>query len=121
MLDFQKLDPFWNLWSKLNPGISSKMLYPARLNRNLERKIGHEIFVKTEKTEYLSNQLTYAHFDWKFIFPINFRTSELFIFWISKMFQISGSPTVKILLKKSNALLKWCGSIKSLYVPIIVI
>ena len=51
MLDFQKLDPFWNLWSKLNPGISSKMLYPARLNRNLERKIGHEIFVKTEKTE----------------------------------------------------------------------
>ena len=37
------------------------------------------------------------------------------------MFQISGSPTVKILLKKSNALLKWCGSIKSLYVPIIVI
>ena len=51
MLDFQKLDPFWNLWSKPNPGISSKMLYPARLNRNLERKIGHEIFVKTEKTE----------------------------------------------------------------------
>ena len=51
MLDFQKLDPFWNLWSKPNPGISSKMLYPARLNHNLERKIGHEIFVKTEKTE----------------------------------------------------------------------
>ena len=69
MLDFQKLDPFWNLWSKPNPGISSKMLYPARFNHNLERKIGHEIFVKTEKTEYLSNQLTYAHFDWKFIFP----------------------------------------------------
>ena len=96
MLDFQKLDPFWNLWSKPNPGISSKMLYPARLNRNLERKIGHEIFVKTEKTEYLSNQLTSAHFDWKFIFPIKFGTSEqIFIFWISKMFQISGSPTVK--------------------------
>ena len=36
---------------------------------NFERKIGHEIFVKTEKTEYLSNQLTYAHFDRKFIFP----------------------------------------------------
>ena len=81
MLDFQKLDPFWNLWSKPNPGISSKMLYPARLNRNLERKIGHEIFVKTEKTEYLSNQLTYAHFDRKFIFPIKFGTSEqIFIF-----------------------------------------
>ena len=46
------------------------MLYPARLNHNLERKIGHEIFVKTEKTEYLSNQLTYAHFDLKFIFPL---------------------------------------------------
>ena len=60
MLDFQKLDPFWNLWSKPNPGISSKMLYPARLNRNFERQIGHEIFVKTGKTEYLSNQLTYA-------------------------------------------------------------
>ena len=57
MLDFQKLDPFWNLWSKLNPGISSKVLYPAQFFRNLERKIGHEIFVKTEKTEYLSNQL----------------------------------------------------------------
>ena len=96
MLDFQKLDPFWNLWSKPNPGISSKMLYPTRLNHNLERKIGHEIFVKTEKTEYLSNQLTSAHFDRKFIFPIKFRTSEqIFIFWISKMFQISGSPTVK--------------------------
>ena len=62
MLDFQKLDPFWNLWSKPNPGISSKVLYLARLNHNLERKIGYEIFVKTEKTEYLSNQLTYAHF-----------------------------------------------------------
>ena len=97
MLDSQKLDPFWNLWSKPNPGISSKMLYPARLNHNLERKIGHEIFVKTEKTEYLSNQLTYVHFDRKFIFPIKFETSEqIFIFWISKMFQISGSPTVKL-------------------------
>ena len=51
MLDFQKLDPFWNLWSKPNPGISSKMLYPAWLNHNFERQIGHEIFVKTEKTE----------------------------------------------------------------------
>ena len=96
MLDFQKLDPFWNLWSKPNPGISSKMLYPARLNRNLERKIGHEIFVKTEKTEYLSNQQTYAHFDQKFIFPIkNWTFEHFFIFWISKMFQISGSNTVK--------------------------
>ena len=95
MLDFEKLDSFWNLWSKLNPGISSKMLYPAQFLLNLEGKIGHEIFVKTEKTEYLSNQLTYAHFDWKFIFPIKFGTSEqIFNFWISKMFHISGSPTV---------------------------
>ena len=69
MLDFQKLDPFWNLWSKPNPGISSKMLYPARLNRNLERKIGHEIFVKTEKTEYLSNQLTSAQIRPEIHFP----------------------------------------------------
>ena len=98
MLDFQKLDPFWNLWSKPNPGISSKMLYPARLNHNLERKIDHEIFVKTEKNEYLSNQLTYVHFDRKFIFPIKFGTSErIFIFWISKMSQISG--TAILLLK----------------------
>ena len=67
-----------------------------RFFRNFEGKIGHEIFVKTEKTEYLSNQLTYEHFDWKFIFPIKFGTSEqIFIFWISKMFHISGSPTVK--------------------------
>ena len=96
MLDFQKLDPFWNLWSKPNPGISSKKLYLARFFCNLERQIGHEIFVKTEKTEYLSNQLTSAHFDQKFIFPIKFRSSEqIFIFWISKMFHISGSPTVK--------------------------
>ena len=57
----KKLDPFWNLWSKLNPEITSKMLYPAWFFRNFERKIGHEIFVKTEKTEYLSNQLTYAY------------------------------------------------------------
>ena len=76
MLDFQKLDPFWNLWSKPNQGISSNMLYPARLNHNLERNIGHEIFVKTEKTEYLSNQLTSAHFDRKFIFPIK---GEIFL------------------------------------------
>ena len=97
MLDFQKLDPFWNLWSKPNPGISSKKSYPAGLHRNLERNIGHEIFVKTEKTEYLSNQLTYAHLDRKFIFPIKFGTSEqIFIFWISKMSQISGTATVKL-------------------------
>ena len=83
-------------WSKPNPGIFPKKLHPAWFFRNLEGKIGHEIFVKTEKTEYLSNQLTYAHFDRKFIFPIKFGTSEqIFIFWISKMFQISGSPTVK--------------------------
>ena len=100
MLDFQKLDPFWNLWSKPNPGISSKMLYPARLNHNQERKIGHEIFVKTEKTEYLSNQLTSAHFDRKFIFPTKFGTSEqIFIFWISKIFQISKTATVKLILQ----------------------
>ena len=99
MLDFQKLDPFWNLWSKPNPGISSKMLYLAQLNRNFERQIGHEIFVKTGKTEYLSNQLTYAHFDQKFIFPIKFGTSEqIFIFWISKMSQISGTGTVKSMI-----------------------
>ena len=82
MLDFQKLDPFWNLWSKPNPGISSKKLYPAGLNRNLERNIGHEIFVKTEKTEYFGNQLTYAQFNQKFILPIKFGTSEqIFIFF----------------------------------------
>ena len=88
MLDSQKLDPFWNLWSKRNPGISSKMLYPARFNHNLERKIGHEIFVKREKTEYLSNQLTYAHFDHKFIFSIkNWTFEQLFIFGFPKFFQ----------------------------------
>ena len=86
----------------MNPEITSKMLYPAQFFHNLERKIGHEIFVKTEKTEYLSNQLTYAHFDRKFIFPIKFGTSEqIFIFWISKMFRISGSTTVKLILEKT--------------------
>ena len=72
-----------------------KMLHPAWFFCNFDRKIGQEIFVKTEKTEYLSNQLTYAHFDKKFIFLIKFWTSEqIFIFWISKVSQISGSPTV---------------------------
>ena len=88
MLDFQKLEPFWNLWSKPNSDISSKMLYPARFFLNLERKIGYEIFVKTEKTEYFSNQLTYAHFDEKFIFPIkNWTLEQLFIFGFPKIFQ----------------------------------
>ena len=96
MLDFQKLEPFWNLWSKPNSDISSKMLYPARFFLNLERKIGYEIFVKTEKTEYLSNQQTYTHFDQIFIFPVkNWNFEQFFIFRISKMFQITGSPTVK--------------------------
>ena len=103
MLDFQKLDPFWNLWGKLNPGISSKMLYPAQLNCNLERKIGHVIFLKTEKTEYLSNQLTYAHFDRKFIFLIqNWTFEQIFIFRISKMFQISGTTTVVTISEALN-------------------
>ena len=103
MLDFQKLEPFWNLWSKPNSDISSKMLYPARFFLNLERKIGYEIFVKTEKTEYLSNQLTYAHFDQKFIFPIKFGTSEqIFFFWISKMSQISGTATVNTCKTKTS-------------------
>ena len=56
------------------------MLYLARFFCNFDRKIGHEIFVKTEKT----NQLTYAYFVFSFPF-----------FWISKMFQISGTATVK--------------------------
>ena len=57
---------------------------------------GHEIFVKIEKTEYLSNQQTYTHFDQKFIFPVkNWNFEQFFIFQISKMFQITGSPTVK--------------------------
>ena len=43
------------------------MLDQAWFFRNLKRKIGHEIFGKTEKSEYLSNQLTYAQFDLKFI------------------------------------------------------
>ena len=97
MLDFQKLDPFWILWSKPNPGISPKKLYPAQFFHNFERKIGHEIFVKTEKTEYLSNQLTSAHFDQKFIVPIKLETPKhIFIFWISKMSQISGTATVNL-------------------------
>ena len=57
------------------------------------------LIVKTEKTKYLSNQLTYAYFELKFIFPIkNWTFEQIFIFWISKMFQISGRTTVKILL-----------------------
>ena len=68
------------------------MLYQARLFHNLERKIGHEIFVKIEKAEYISHQLTYAYFDQIFIFPIKNQTFEqIFIFRISKMFQISKS------------------------------
>ena len=74
------------------------MLHQTRFFHNLERKIGHEIFVKVEKTEYLSNQLTYAHFNQKFIFPIKFQTSkQIFIFWISKVSQISGSPVLEMI------------------------
>ena len=109
MLDFQKLDPFWNLWSKPNPGISSKMLQPARFFCNFERQIGHEIFVKTEKTEYLSNQLTFAHFNRKFIFPMKIGTSEqIFIFLDFQMFQISGTVTVKAKLCRENIFLLIC-------------
>ena len=57
------------------------MLHQAQFFRNLERKIGHEIFVKTEKTEYLSNQLTLAHFDRKFIFPIKIGILSKFSFF----------------------------------------
>ena len=80
-----------------NPEISSKMLYQARFFAIwIERLV---LIVKTEKTEYLSNQLTYAYFELKFIFPIkNWTFEQIFIIWISKMFQISGSTTVKILL-----------------------
>ena len=60
------------------------------------KKIGYEIFVKIEKTECLSNQLTFAHFDQKFIFPIQNQDFVIFIFGISKMFQISGTTTVKL-------------------------
>ena len=75
------------------------MLYLTQFFCNLERKIGYEILVKTEKTEYLSNQLAFAHFDQKFISPIkNWSSEQIFIFWISKMFQISGSNTVKLVL-----------------------
>ena len=57
---------------------------------------GHEIFVKIEPTEYLSNQQTYTHFDQIFIFPVkNWNFEQFFIFRISKMFQITGSPTNK--------------------------
>ena len=61
---------------------------------NLEGKIGHNIFVKTEKTEYLTNHLTYALFDLKFISPIKIFFEQILIFLISKMFQMSGSTTV---------------------------
>ena len=38
----------------------------------------------------------FGHFDQKFIFPIkNWTFEHFFIFWISKMFQISGSNIVK--------------------------
>ena len=61
------------------------MLYQARLFHNLERKIGHEIFVKIEKAEYISHQLTYAYFDQIFISPIKNQTFEqIFIFGFPK-------------------------------------
>ena len=74
MLDFQKLDPFWNLWSKPNPDIFSKMSYPAQFFRNLEERIH---------------------------FPIKFGISEqIFIFLISKI-EISGTTSVKTINKKA--------------------
>ena len=69
MLDFQKLDPFWNLWSKPNPEITFKSFVPNSIFSQFGKKDWSWNFLwKQKKTEYLSNQLTYAHFDRKFIF-----------------------------------------------------
>ena len=58
----------------------------------------------------------FAHFDQKFIFPIKFGTSEqIFIFWISKMSQILGSPTVnKQQYGKSKIAFKYGGTLHRL-------
>ena len=73
------------------------MFSHAQFFCNLGRKICHEIFVKMEKAEYLSNQLTFAHFGRKLIFPIkNWTFEQFFIFSISEMFHFSRSTSVKI-------------------------
>ena len=73
------------------------MLIHAQFFHNLSRKIGHEIFVKIENTEYLSNQLTFANFDHVMMFPIKNRTFEQILgFSISEMYYISPRPTVKL-------------------------
>ena len=80
---------------KVNVHLLRCFCFHWKLPFNLGKLIGFENFVKIEKTEYLSIQLTYSHYDPKFIFPIINRSFEqFFIFWISKMFHISGSTIV---------------------------
>ena len=72
------------------------MLIHAQFFHNLSRKIGHEIFVKIENTEYLSNQLTYAIFDLVMMFPIkNWTFEQILVFSISEMYLPCPIPTVK--------------------------
>ena len=71
------------------------MLSHAQFFHNLGRKISHEIFVKIENTEYLSNQLTYTNFDLVMMFPIkNWTFEQILDFSISEMFNSSQSTTV---------------------------
>ena len=73
------------------------MLIHAQFFHNLSRKIGHEIFVKIENTEYLSNQLTFANFDHVMMFPIkNWTFEQILVFSISEMYLPCPIPTVKI-------------------------
>ena len=71
------------------------MLIHAQFFHNLSRKIGHEIFVKIENTEYLSNQLTFANFDHVMMFPIkNWTFEQILVFSISEMYLPCPIPTV---------------------------
>ena len=79
------------------------MLIHAQFFHNLSRKIGHEIFVKIENTEYLSNQLTFANFDHVMMFPIkNWTFEQILVFLISEMYLACPTTTVNTYLPKNE-------------------
>ena len=79
------------------------MLSHAQLLSNFGSKVSHEIFVKIENAEYLSNQLRYANFDHVMMFPIKNRTFEQFLgFSISEMYRFCLRATVKFFIPYFN-------------------
>ena len=92
---------------------SGPLTYASAINVVLREKwhFGNGKKGKNLKVTFLisDNQLTYAQFDLKFISPIkkNQTFEQIFIFGFPKMFQISGSTTVKGTFWKIHGYVLW--------------